>query len=73
MADYCEFSDLPKDQCAHCRPVPKVAMKRNFFDDNFTVVVKAKFSSRCSCGEHIQEGDDITYSDGEWVGVECCG
>ena len=36
----------------------------------------ASFSSRggCGyCGEDIDEGDEVRYSDGELIGQQCCG
>ena len=65
--DYCEFSDLPRDQCGHCRPPAPV-------QDTMIIAnegqpgrwIEAKFHGVCSgCGDrHIRPGDQIR-ADGE--------
>ena len=53
----CDLTDMLVDQCAHCRPKPPKPL-----GNGATIV--AQFGSECSCGcgEHVAEGEQITYS-----------
>lgn len=57
----CDFTELPVDQCAHCRPpVEPEHLER---DGPQTV---AAFPGRCvDCGGRIAAGDPIAYVNGE--------
>lgn len=65
----CEQSDLPTAMCSHCRgldqragaPSPDLPSR------------EARYSTRCSGGEWIRQGDPIYMVDGEWVCHDCAG
>jgi hypothetical protein len=65
----CEKFDLPKEQCAHCRPasapVRRPPTKGNVF--------AAKYYGPCAaeCGEKIEPGDQVLYEDGDLVHEHC--
>lgn len=64
MTDYCDFSDLPRDQCGHCkrggRPLPPDTM----FQANpaeFGPWFEAQYPGRCAADRRhgIEPGDQI--------------
>lgn len=62
---YCDYSDLPVMQCAHCRgharDLPKV------------FVINAKFPGQCMrCPDEIRPGDRITPIDQQGFAHEGC-
>lgn len=62
----CEVTDLPKNQCAHCRSKPRsYAWPPGAW-------FLARYSGECAgCGDEIQPGDSIR-PDGEGVGGYFC-
>lgn len=74
MADRCDLTELPAEQCA-CR------LHRNLPDpmkverpSGVGPAIPALYPGRCPCGETITPGDDIrSDGDGGWVRAECCG
>jgi hypothetical protein len=75
MSVYCDFSDLPKDQCGHCRTgsatLPAIAGGPAPQKGPW---ITAKYTGRCSAREahQIHPGDQIR-SDGEggWLCWRC--
>jgi hypothetical protein len=67
MTTRCEITDLPTDQCAHCRPPPPEPPRQ--LGPWFT----AQYDGTCSEGCPIEAGDQIR-ADGEggWL-CETCG
>lgn len=56
--EWCDFTDLPKSGCEHCRPVPPPTPLR------VMSVTLAKYSADCPvCGGIIAEGDPIYLTD----------
>jgi len=81
----CDFTDLLKDQCGHCRPVPlpktyvPQAVRGRMAPPPRSSVrygpwFTARFDSECGgpCGGEIEEGDQCR-SDGEggWLCEDC--
>lgn len=72
--DYCDFSDLPTDQCAHCKPKPSVAgLGQKGLGFRRGVGIRAEFEGMCpGCDENIDIGDLIVRDDeGDWNHKEC--
>jgi hypothetical protein len=66
VSDYCDFTDLPAEMCAHCLGVE--GDERGVAD----AWTAAKFDSRCQmCRAPISEGDRIGLLDQVWVCEEC--
>ena len=68
----CDFTDLPPDQCAHCKghaePRPALAAERT------SPWIEARYRGRCAgCGEPYTVGALIEYDPqtGGWV-AKCC-
>jgi hypothetical protein len=74
MAGYCEFSDLPTDQCGHCHPPAPVRDTMIIANEGQRGRwIDAKFHGTCSgCGDHITPGEQIR-ADGEggWECADC--
>lgn len=73
-ADYCDYSDLPTDQCSHCRPQVEVAgvgEKTGGFRRG--VGIRAEFAGTCpGCPDPIEVGDLIARDDEDrWTHKEC--
>lgn len=62
MAEYCDNTDLPVDQCAHCKGVELVA-KVNYRKARIANRFTAQFDGRGACGHPIEEGDSVAYTD----------
>lgn len=79
--EWCEFSDLPKSQCAHCKGVDldgEIAKVANSDDPRPLLgkVVAAKFQGTCpECGDPIDIGDMIAKAEGDpegpWIHYGC--
>lgn len=82
---WCDYGDLPKEQCAHCT-VGDVVPPRPGSPAQATAIETAKeihhrspravaaITTRCfNCGEPIEEGDSIkkSISLNRWVHEEC--
>lgn len=69
--EVCPRSDLPKRQCAHCRP--PVAEAAPLIDGP---TIEARFDGRCAgCGTPYGVAELIAHSteaDG-WIRLACCG
>jgi hypothetical protein len=71
VADRCEITELPVDQCAHCKTkgdprTTRPALRRGWFE--------ARYPGQCrSCGDWFAAGTHITGTDGSdgWT-AECC-
>lgn len=72
MIDFCEVSDLPPAQCAHCKGV-KPEPKKSLQDAPIGLVVQAKYEGFCfECRSTIDIGENIVKSeDGGWVHTGC--
>lgn len=78
-ADRCDFTDLLKDQCGHCRPerLPQphisLAVRNRMSPPRFGPWISARFDSECDgCGDQIEEGDQIrSNGEGGWICLEC--
>ena len=75
----CDYSDLPKDQCDHCkRGIPRRYTDNEPLQDeevSYVTRIAARYSSECpGCGSLINQGEIIIKRpDGKWVGMVCCG
>lgn len=71
VEERCEISDLPKGQCAHCRPRPQPDQAARARYGPWT---EARFTGECAgpCGGEIRPGEMIR-SDGEggWLCQRC--
>lgn len=73
----CTFSDLPPEQCIHCKPAapkverPPVDSTRPRFRRSGTLL--AEFPGRCpGCDEAIEPGDHIKRdASDDWCHEEC--
>lgn len=74
MAGYCEFCDLPLEQCAHGRPAARSRDTMIIANEGqHGRWIDAKFHGTCSgCGDHISPGERIR-ADGEggWECADC--
>lgn len=80
-ADYCEFSGLVKDSCAHCtrqsRVLPDTMFQANEDDAHSRaprVWITAEYPGRCArCRNQIVPGDRIGPSAGSggWICENC--
>lgn len=67
MTEFCEQSDLPKDQCAHCLGHTDRDGPWETFNS-----IRARFSSTLACGHYVVVGDTIHQTaDDEWVCGTC--
>ena len=59
--ELCDFTELPKETCSHCRsPVPRQEYEGQFPTPSGPGVWAAKYSGICwGCGEDIDPGDMI--------------
>jgi hypothetical protein len=72
MAARCDFSDLPTDQCAHCKG--HVEPRRAAASERPPWLIEARYRGQCAgCGEPFAVGALIEY-DPETTGwlAECC-
>ena len=86
-ADYCEWSDLPASQCAHCRGLdaPGVDLDAPDREERRTgdtvaprfrtgnAKIAAHYTHSCAgCGDPIEPGDPIKRDSADiWVHQEC--
>lgn len=71
MTDRCDFSDLPTDQCAHCKGIPT---PRTTTRELPSWLREARFRGQCAgCGEPYTVGALIEFDPqtGGWL-AECC-
>ena len=65
----CSITDLPEDQCAHCRKLPDPGAESS---QHLGPWFEARYSGRCAeCGERYHEGDEIR-ADGHGHGGYLC-
>lgn len=72
MTALCDFSDLPPDQCAHCKG--HVSPRRPAASERPASLIEARYPGQCAgCGEPFTVGALIGYDpqSGRWV-AECC-
>lgn len=68
MADVCEFSDLPVDQCAHCTGATLSDPKPIRWEGSDT---EARWPGICAhCGERFPEGAHIVCADTQGDGSD---
>ena len=72
MTDYCDKTELPTDQCAHCQGHDALPDKPQRLLGS---VVTAQWPGECGhCGERFREGDEIALAvvDGhnQWCKLE---
>jgi len=78
-ADYCEMSDLPRDQCGHCRTGSRTladAESDTMFQANtaqFGPWIEAAWPGRCAADRRhlIEPGDQIRPGDRGWLCADC--
>jgi hypothetical protein len=69
---YCDYSDLPTDQCDHCaHGIPRTARLKG----EVIARIDAQYAGRCSaCGESIAVGAPVVLTstaDGFWIHEGC--
>lgn len=79
--EYCEFSDLPKSGCGHCRSnsrvLPDTMFQANEKEDGRPAHaprtwITAEFPGRCAkCRSKIDPGDRIGANDPGWICEDC--
>lgn len=70
MSDRCEFTEIEKSSCAHCRNTPRrraeLPTRQGWFE--------ARYPGQCAnCGGLYSAGAHITFDEGtgRWI-AECC-